>query len=366
MAESLIFTGDLGLTSSFISTEKSFSGELLEELHSADALCINLELPFRAPGTKMAPYTHPSLYSPVEKAGELALLRPSVVNTGTNHCMDGGKEGLLLTRDTLSRLGIASFGTGMSEADARTPEYIDIGGKRFGFLSYCKKGNFTASSNRAGAALLSMENLEADIPEAAEKCDHLVVCLHMGMEFSKSVHPMYRELAHAAARLGASCVIGHHPHVIQGIETYRGVPIFYSLGNFLFDNHAGAVTYRGHWEDRHRGILARVNFHSDSVSFEVIPIIYESRPLAARIASGEDAAAMLREVAELSEAVEKGTDTGAAETEAFGAIARREIATIAVLTRIHGLRFIWYFLKDLKPRHFRMLFRSMAGRMKRK
>lgn len=362
MAESIIFTGDLGLTAAFTTTTEVFSSELIRELTSAEALCINLELPFREPGTKMAPYTHPSLYSPVEKAEQLAQLNPSIVNIGTNHCMDGGAAGIVLTERTLNGLGMTCIGAGINEEKARAPRFLDIGGKRFGFLSYCKKGNFTATDRRAGAALLSTENLGSDLPDARERCDFLIVCMHMGMEFSKSVHPMYRELAHSAADLGASCIIGHHPHVIQGIETYRGVPIFYSLGNLLFDNFAGAVTFKGHWEDRHKGILARVAFSSSEVTYDFLPVKYSSKPLYARLAQEEETHAVLNEVKSLSEEISTGTPAVSAEAEAVGAIAKREFATVIALTRIHGFRFLWYLAKDLKLRHFKMILSALFSR----
>jgi len=360
---SILFTGDLGLTAGCKDSPEVFSPSLLEHFNSADAVCVNLELPFVNEGCKMAPYTHPSLISSPEHASSLKALQPAVVNTGTNHCMDGGRAGIELTESIITAMGTCSIGSGINEAESRKPCFLDIDGISFGFLSFCKKGNFTSSGDKAGAALLSESNLRADIPDACDKCDFLIVSMHMGMEFSKSVHPMYRKLAHLAVDLGASCVIGHHPHVIQGIETYKDTPIFYSLGNFLFDNYAGAVTYKAHWVTRHRGILAKVFFSSDGVSYEVIPVVYTSKPLAARVAEDTDRQDILSEVDSLSESIVIGIDQGSAEAEAIGAIAKREIATILVLTRIHGVRFLWYFAKDLKVRHFKMIFRAIGKRI---
>ncbi len=359
----IIFSGDIGLTFHCGEAENLFSMDVLRCINSADALCINLELPFVENTFRMAPYTHPSLISSTEFAPLLQKLNPAVVNIGTNHCMDGGKEGIKLTRSILEEIGACSIGAGSNENEARKPCFITIRETRFGFLSFCKKGNFTASREKPGAALLSEANLKIDIPEARKRCDFLIVSMHIGMEFSKSVHPVYRDLTHLAVDLGASCVIGHHPHVIQGIETYQGIPIFYSLGNFLFDNYAGAVSYKGYWEDRHKGILAKVFFSSSEISYEVIPVMYTSRPLAVRIAQEADAEAIISEVISLSAIISAGIDEISAEVDAVEAIAKREIATIIVLTRIHGLRFLWHFVKDLKLRHFRMMFRAVCRRM---
>jgi poly-gamma-glutamate synthesis protein (capsule biosynthesis protein) len=360
---SILLTGDLGLTRGS-DQPGVFDEGLLSELESADLLCINLEFPFTTPETRMAPYTHPSLQSLTEYSTVLTRLNPDVVSIGTNHCMDGGAEGIRLTREILSTAGIEPVGAGLDETEARKAAVVRVRGRSFSFLTFCKKGNFTSAGNRPGAALLSEENLREDITRAAESSDHVVVLMHMGMEFSRSVHPMYRELAHLAVDLGASCVVGHHPHVIQGTEEYRGVPIFYSLGNFLFDNCAGAVTCRALWEERHQGLLAKITFQSGCTSSEAIPVMSSSEPLAVRLAEGIERNTILEEVVILSQAIQEGTDQGAAEEEAFSAIAKREIETIRVLTKIHGIRFIWYFLKDLKIRHFRMLFRAGWNRIR--
>lgn len=363
---SILFTGDLGLTRDCRESPEVFSSDLLDYFETADAVCVSLELPFVDSNCRIAPYTHPSLISSPEESSFLEMLKPTVVNTGTNHCMDGGKAGIELTNRIIREIGASPVGAGADEIEAREAVFLTLDNKTFGFQSFCKKGNFTSSGKKPGAALLSRENLETDIPVARDQCDFLVVSLHMGMEFSRSVHPMYRELAHLAVDLGASCVIGHHPHVIQGIETYRDVPVFYSLGNFLFDNYAGAVTYKPHWKPRHQGILAKVFFSSEGITYEVAPVAYTSKPLSVHLAEGGEKQEILAELASLSEQIPAGVDQGSAESEAISAIAKREIATIAVLTKIHGVRFLWYFVKDLKIRHFAMLFRSLARKISRK
>lgn len=366
MKTSIIFTGDLGLTAGCKKSNMLYSSALLEYFESVNAVCVNLELPFVHAGFRMAPYTHPSLISSAENSSHLKILKPTVVNTGTNHCMDGGKAGIELTKEIIEKMGACTIGSGINEKEARKPAFVVLDGKTFGFLSFCKKGNFTSSGGKTGAALLSRENLKTDISEAKSKCNFLIVSMHMGMEFSKSVHPMYIELAHLAVDLGASCVIGHHPHVIQGVETYREAPIFYSLGNFLFDNYAGAVTYKSHWEARHQGLLAKVFFSSEGISYDLIPVIYSSKPLSVDIACGSDGENILSEIQSLSERISNGIDQGSAEAEAVGAIAKREIATIIVLTKIHGVRFLWYFIRDLKVRHFKMLFSTLWKRISSK
>lgn len=359
---SVLFTGDIGLTESCLNNDGMYSSELLSLFSEADAVCINLELPFTPADCRMAPYTHPSLKSLPEASSLLALLHPTVVNIGTNHCMDGYGEGIKKTRNLIQELEACPVGAGLNEKEARKPCFINTGNFRLCFLSYCKEGTYTARSETPGAALLSEGNLRTDIPLYSQDCDHLVVSLHMGMEFSKHVHPIYRQFAHLCVDLGASCVVGHHPHVIQGIEVYNDAPIFYSLGNFLFDNYAGAVTYRSYWEDRHRSIVARVVFSGNSVTHEVIPVTYTSRPMVVRIADESDSSNIRLEVERLSDSI--GTDIKETEADAFNAIAKREIATIWELTKIHGFRFLWHLARTIRLRHFRMLYRAAVRKIK--
>ena len=77
--------------------------------------------------------------------------------------------------------------------------------------------------------------MEKEVAGAAAQCDFLIVYFHWGTEFTSDVSDAQIEIAHTAADSGASAVVGAHPHVLQGKETYNGVPIYYSLGNFVFD-----------------------------------------------------------------------------------------------------------------------------------
>jgi poly-gamma-glutamate synthesis protein (capsule biosynthesis protein) len=80
-----------------------------------------------------------------------------------------------------------------------------------------------------------LDDMKSTVAQAAARCDFLLVCFHWGTEFRHDVSDAQIEIAHAAVDSGASAVFGTHPHVLQGKETYQGAPIYYSIGNFVFD-----------------------------------------------------------------------------------------------------------------------------------
>jgi poly-gamma-glutamate synthesis protein (capsule biosynthesis protein) len=346
----IAFVGDLGLTSRLLpDPESRVSGELAALLRSCDLAVANLELPLCPGSAPTAPYSHPSLTGRMEAWPLVTRAGFGALCLASNHCLDSGRRGIALTRYICARDGLASFGAGLDEDSARTPALLAIGGLCAGLLGYCKKGPSTASGTRAGAALLSQANLEADIPEVRRRCDVLVVSIHAGMEFMDEAHPSVSGPARLAIDLGADCVVGHHPHVPQPVEIYRGKPIFYSLGNFLFDNSAGAATCDVQWERRHRGLLAIVTFEEGAdPSFELRGTEYD--PAGLRVGLSASAPSVLPKA---------GLRIEEADCRGLGRIARREAATILELTRLHGPAFLASLASDIRPRHLRMLWNGL-------
>jgi poly-gamma-glutamate synthesis protein (capsule biosynthesis protein) len=116
---------------------------------------------------------------------------------------------------------------------------------RLAFLAYVNVPNDSVSGfelertaatpGRAGVAWGHSGDVARDVASARRQADVVIVALHSGTEYSPNPNAVQRELAHAAVDAGAALVLGSHPHVLQGIEFYRGAPIIYSLGNFVFD-----------------------------------------------------------------------------------------------------------------------------------
>ena len=149
-----------------------------------------------------------------------------VVMLGNNHTLDQGKDGYEETKMFLEAAGIEHVGHSveMGEEHVLTKE---VAGEEFIIASF----NITFPLNDQLAAMETIEHV------AAETTSPIIVNVHWGTEYELSSNSVQQEFAHQLVDAGADVIIGHHPHVVQEVELYKGVPIFYSLGNFVFDQY---------------------------------------------------------------------------------------------------------------------------------
>lgn len=156
-----------------------------------------------------------------------------VLSLANNHTMDCGKLGLMETISSLHGAGILTVGAGENAVEARKPALAEIRGLKVAFLA------FTDVPDGSGAFIArgdSTEIVEA-VALAKKQADLVVISFHWGEEYATAPLDHQRKLAHAVVDAGACLVIGHHPHVIEGVERYKRGLIAYSLGNFVFDQH---------------------------------------------------------------------------------------------------------------------------------
>jgi poly-gamma-glutamate capsule biosynthesis protein CapA/YwtB (metallophosphatase superfamily) len=170
-----------------------------------------------------------------------------VLSLANNHILDYDTPALLETMDVLEKQHIGYVGAGKDLKQARCPIIVIKDGIRVGFLAYNEFYNyfwdysyrrtFEATDETAGTAPLKEDIIEEDIKNLKKICDIVVVSPHWGVEESNRVVNAQQQLAHRMIDWGADMVLGHHPHVLQGIEIYNGKPIVYSLANFVFDQN---------------------------------------------------------------------------------------------------------------------------------
>jgi poly-gamma-glutamate synthesis protein (capsule biosynthesis protein) len=213
-------------------------------LSGADLVFVNLESPFSDRGLY---YDNGLVFhaSPATVAG-LQLAHVTVVSTANNHSRDCGAHGVGFTVRWLSSHGIAPVGSSESEAATHCGVVLDRNGIRFGFLGYTydqQNGNWRDIDSRI--ALADPLAVARDVKELRKRCDVVIVSMHNGIEYTTEPTRSQITFAHAAVDAGATLVIGHHPHVIQSKENYRGGLIFYSLGNFVFDQFQRQATQHG-------------------------------------------------------------------------------------------------------------------------
>lgn len=163
----------------------------------------------------------------------------SILSLANNHTMNFGSSGLIYTIKYLTDAGIQFVGAGENEVQAYQPVYIEKNGWRFAFLAYNDSDvvpvSYRAQENKAGTAFMDIAKMTEAVKEAKQNADVVIVSMHAGNEYEKQPSQRQIDFAHAAIDAGANLIIGHHPHIIQPAEKYNGQYIFYSLGNFIFD-----------------------------------------------------------------------------------------------------------------------------------
>lgn len=208
---------------------------------SADVMFANLE---GVMGSRGTPIEKSYVFrNPPQHIRALVNGGVDIVSLANNHTLDYGPDGLVDTMLAASTNGIAHVGAGVDEASAYVPALLNVNGVRLAFLAYANvppEASFdtrqlAAGPGKPGVAWATEEAVRRDVAAAKGRADHVIVSFHFGDEYRDAPNALQVSLARAAIDAGASVVLGHHPHVLQGIETYRGGVIAYSLGNFVFD-----------------------------------------------------------------------------------------------------------------------------------
>lgn len=181
------------------------------------------------------------LFNSYRLLDEFSEINKKVANLANNHIMDLGLEGLLQTEEELSERDIPYVGAGRSIGEASGSTNIVIDDKKFIFLSFgwevieCS----TATENKAGVNPLKKKHVLKSVAKARKEYSNspLIVQFHWNYELERYPQPRHRDLAKKVIDLGASLVVGHHPHVVNGIEIYKEHPIVYSLGNWFIPHN---------------------------------------------------------------------------------------------------------------------------------
>lgn len=248
----LLFVGDMMLTRGVeTSVKKNFNGdynklfENLPELKDADILFGNLEGPVSETGnnvgSKYSFRMDPMILPAIKNAGF------DIVSFANNHVGDWNVNAF---KDTLARLAsedILKTGAGVDKTEVETPTIIEKNGIKFGFLGFSDVGPtwMVAKENTPGILLASDPKMPEIIQKAKAMSDVLIISIHWGDEYKTAHNDRQEKLAKMLIDNGADMVIGHHPHVVEEIGEYRGKPIVYSLGNFIFDQSFSKNTMRG-------------------------------------------------------------------------------------------------------------------------
>lgn len=202
---------------------------LMRRLRGAGLTFGNLECVAATTGHPVPFRAHPDMLGGLVEAGF------DVVSVANNHAADAGPEALAEMASELGRRGITV--AGLRTADGQRPAIVHVHGLRIGVLAYSwSAGDTFPAPGQPAIAQTRREDMVADVGRARPLVDYLVVSLHMGVDLARRSTEGQRQKAHAVLDAGADLVVGHHPHVPQEVERYRGRFIAYSLGDFVFDH----------------------------------------------------------------------------------------------------------------------------------
>lgn len=258
---SIVACGDIAV--SRLDCGSMFAG-CREALRQADLAFAQLEAPISDRGSK-APNARLAMRSPVAAAPALRDAGIDVVSLAGNHCLDFGYEALADTLRHLTNAGVQSCGAGEDLQAARSPVFRAAGAHRVAILAACSilPDGYAAQEGKPGCAPMraftvyepvepdqpgtpprtrsfahrqDLDALIAGVRAARSAADCVLVSLHWGIHMIPVALADYQQVvAHALIEAGADAILGHHPHLLKGIELHRGRPIFYSLGNFAIE-----------------------------------------------------------------------------------------------------------------------------------
>lgn len=299
LGESLKQNGFVYLFSDF---KKCFQG--------ADILFGNLEGPLSNRGE---PQTNKILLHQERKAIDgLKYIGYNVLSLGNNHIMDFGENGLTETLEIVQEYGIQRIGAGANVADARKPAEFCMKGTKITILGYASsttdKTNplIYAEEAKGGLVPLDLKIVKEDIKEARSSgADIVIISLHWGEDRYHLPSPEQVEKARSIVDIGANIILGHHSHILHGIERYKKGIIIYSLGNFLFGEFLFPNGRVERWPLRNRlTAYVKCKIKKDGmIDYNVVPL-WIGKNLIPRILEGREERKVFSNIQRYSGALE--------------------------------------------------------------
>lgn len=248
------------------SAETTISPAIRERIAEAEYSIVNFEAPVVGESAEAVPKSGPTVENPSGAPRAVAESGFDAATLANNHVGDFAPDGVKSTVEALESEGIETVGVGPDFERAYEPLEIVRGGGSVGIVNVCEREFNIASEASAGAAWLAHRRARETIRAASREHELVIAVVHGGVEYASFPAPELQDLLREFVDIGADVVIGHHPHVPQGWETYEEGAICYSLGNFLFDSMADSANTA--W-----GLLAEIEFRgSEPVGIDLIPI----------------------------------------------------------------------------------------------
>lgn len=257
----VLFTGDVLLDRGIrhIAEHKGIE-YLFEEVtpifREADAVVVNLECPLT---DTISPVNKKFIFrGDARWAKDLKKVGITHAAMANNHTNDQGRRGLQATAYNLTSAGITPLGYGTNFKEQITPVLIEKDGISVALFNATTLTieNWCRLDDKPGIAQPTEKELLDEITDFHRNNPntHIVVVLHWGIEFQPYPSIRQRALTHRLSEAGVAAVVGHHPHILQPIDTIGKMPVYYSIGNFVFDQKNTKAR---------ESMIARLTFHSD-------------------------------------------------------------------------------------------------------
>ncbi|MEG3898498.1 MULTISPECIES: CapA family protein [unclassified Microcoleus] len=287
----LMFGGNVNLSDALgasVGSDYHWAFANMDEYRQADVAMVNLENPLTRStlgrGKKQLNFKADPEAVKVLTAGGV-----DIVNLANNHAMDYEEPGLVETINTLNNAGIQHLGAGRDIKEARRPDIIEVKGQRIAYLGYYDADLHAADQGKAGTNPRRNNRVAEDIRALRGQVDWIVVNYHWGVELADYPGDWQIDLARFTIDQGADLVVGHHPHVLQGAEIYKGRPIVYSLGNFIFGGNARS--------DYDTAVL-KVSLKDRNMKVEFLPV--EVKKFQPKVVNGAAGERILKHVEQIS------------------------------------------------------------------
>ena len=236
-----------------------------DKVQMSDYSILNFEFPIVKEVAKPIKKCGPNLSGQLNSVEALKYAGFKCCTLANNHILDQGVQCGIETKEIIENNGIDTVGFGRCETDAACVLYKVINGHKLAIINCCEHEFSVAAKKRAGSNGLDPIRMFYSIKEAKNKSDFLLVIIHGGHEHFNLPSIRMQEAYRFFIDLGADVVINHHQHCFSGYEVYKNKPIFYGLGNLLFDH----PNYRNSFWNQ--GFLVSINFEIGSITYEIIP-----------------------------------------------------------------------------------------------
>ena len=222
---------------------KEIWGDISNIVVNHDYSVLNYECPVVEHKAKPIEKRGPNLKCSSKAVDAIKYAGFRCVTLANNHFYDYGDTGVQDTLNALDKAGINHVGGGLNFQMASEVHYKELNGEELAIINCCEHEFSIATETSGGANPLNIVKQVHAIKEAKQYADYIVVIIHVGSEHFQLPSPRMKETYRFFVEMGADAVINHHQHCYSGYEIYQGKPIFYGLGNLMFD-----------WEGRRNGI----------------------------------------------------------------------------------------------------------------